>query len=153
MGTIGRLMSSQGEMMKSQIEEKLGEQVAAAGELRQGRTPSLGAMLTGTALIEVLRPRRSKALPKRFALAVVGDRVVAFSCLGVSDEDGSNYHVVIRGTEQGSWPRDVVSISGLPGEPGTTNGTLNLAGDQIPVCRPNLDGDSETDELVGLLSR
>ena len=152
MGTISRLMSSEGETMKSQIEGKLGQQVIAAGELRQGRTPSLAAMLTGTALMEVLRPRRSKALPKRFALALTADRVFAFSCLGVSDEDGSNYHVVIRGDEQGSWAREAVSISGLPGEPGKTDGTLDLAGEQIPVSRPNLDGDTETDGLVELLA-
>jgi hypothetical protein len=110
-------------------------------------------MLTGVALVEVLRPRRSKALPKRFALALTADRAVAFSCLGVSDEDGSNYHVVVRGDAEGSWPRDAVSLSGLPGEPGTTDGTLSLAGEEIPVYRPNLDGDPETDALVELLAR
>lgn len=43
-------------------------EVIAAGDLRQGKEPSVVAMLTGTALIEVLRPRRSKSLPRHFVL-------------------------------------------------------------------------------------
>lgn len=60
--------------MKSQIEERTGEEVIAAGQLKQGRTPSMAAMVTGAALFEVLRPRRSKSLPKGFALAVTANR-------------------------------------------------------------------------------
>jgi hypothetical protein len=48
----------------------LAEPVIAAGDLRQGKEPSLASMVTGTALIEVMRPRRSKAVPRHFVLAV-----------------------------------------------------------------------------------
>lgn len=89
-------------------------------------------MVTGAALFEVLRPRRSKALPKGFAPAVTANRVVAFSAIGVGEEDGENYHVVVRGSERGSWPREGVSFEGLPGK---SDGTLNLAGEVVPVCR------------------
>jgi hypothetical protein len=148
MGTIGKLLSSQGESMQAQVEAITGEAVLAAGELRQGRTPS---MVTGAALFEVLRGRRSKALPKRFTLALTTSRVVAFSCLGVSDEDGENYHVVFRGSERGSWPRGGVRYEGLPGK--ASDGTLHLGGEPIPVCRPNLDGDDvETPALLELLA-
>jgi hypothetical protein len=150
MGTIAQLMSSKGATMKSQIEEKTGEEVIAVGQLRQGRTPSVAAMMTGTALFGVLRPRRSKSLPKGFALAITASRVVAFSCIGVSEEDGENYHVVVRGSERGSWPREGVSFESLPGK---SDGTLDLCGELVPVCRPNGEGDAETDELIELLSR
>ena len=149
MGTLAQLISSQGQSMKSQVEEKTGEEVIAVGQLKQGRTPSMAAMMTGTALFEVLRPRRSKSLPKGFALAVTTNRVVAFSAIGVGEEDGENYHVVVRGSEHGSWPRESVSFEGLPGR---SDGTLEVGGERVPVCRPNLDGDEETEALIALLS-
>jgi hypothetical protein len=150
MGTMTKLLSSQGATMRSQIEELTGEKVVAVGQLKQGKTPSMTSMMTGTALFEVLRPRRSRSLPRGFAMAVTNSRVVAFSCVGVSDEYGENYHVVVRGKERGSWPREGVSFSGSSGSP---DGTLNLYGERIRVCRPNMDGDPETDELIALLSR
>src|SRR4051812_25515412 len=54
----------------------LADEVIAAGVLRQGKAPSRLAMVTGLMLIEVLRPRRSKSLPREFALAVTADRVL-----------------------------------------------------------------------------
>src|SRR6266576_4128872 len=113
MGTLAKLMSSQGETMQAQVEELTGEEVLAAGQLRQGRVPSMLAMVTGTALVEVLRPRRSKALPKTFTLAVTPSRVVAFACVGVSDDEyGEKYHVVLREKERGSWLREAVAREG-----------------------------------------
>lgn len=53
MGALAQLMSSQGATMESQIEEKTGEEVLAVGQLKQGKAPSMMAMVTGTALIEV----------------------------------------------------------------------------------------------------
>jgi hypothetical protein len=153
MGTLAKLLSSETETMKAQVEQLTGEEVLAAGQLRQGRIPSMIAMLTGTALIEVLRPRRSKSLPKAFTLAVTPSRVVAFACVGVSeDEDGTNYHVVVRSKERGSWPRVAVSIEGF-GRERKGEGWLTVGGERVPVCRPNLDGDPETDALVGLLAQ
>src|SRR5262245_26719618 len=61
-------------------------QVIAAGDLRQGKEPSLVSMATGAALVEVLRPRRSRSLPRHFVLALTGDRVVAFKTLGTGDD-------------------------------------------------------------------
>jgi hypothetical protein len=87
----------------------LAEQVIAAGDLRQGKEPSLASMITGTALIEVLRPRRSKAVPRHFVLAVTEDRVVAFGAVGGGDEDGP-YEVWVRPGERGSWPREAVRL-------------------------------------------
>ena len=150
MGTFAKLMSSTGTTMKAQIEELTGEEVVAVGQLRQGKTPSMVAMFTGVALIEVLRPRRSKSLPRAFALAVTANRVVAFACTGGSDEDGDNYHVVVRGKERGSWPLGSVTFEGLAKD---QDGTLNLAGELIPVCRPNMNGDPETDALFALIGR
>ena len=67
----------------------LDDEVVAAGQLRQVRAPSMASMITGTALIELARPRRSKALPRHFVLAVTTERVVAFKALaGASDETG-----------------------------------------------------------------
>ena len=111
MGTLTKLFSSDVGTMKSQVEAKLGgEEVIAAGQLRQGHKPSLASMITGTALIELARPRRSKSVPKGFVLAVTPSRVLAFACTGVADdEDGENYRVVVR-KQHGSWPRE-----GVPG--------------------------------------
>jgi hypothetical protein len=152
MGTLGKLMSSEAETMKSQVERLTGEEVLAAGQLRQGKVPSTLAMMTGAALWEVLRPRRSKALPKAFALAVTPSRVVAFACVGASDEDGDNYRVVIREDERGSWSREAVWIEGLSGTL-KNQGWLTVDGDRVPVARPNLNGDPETDALVEMLGR
>src|SRR4051794_5012073 len=51
----------------------LADEVVAAGLLRQGKAPSMLAMITGAALVEVLRRRRAKALPREIALAVTAD--------------------------------------------------------------------------------
>ena len=71
MGTIAQVFSSEMRTMRSQVEELTGEEVLAVGQLRQGRTPSMVAMLTGTALIEVLRPSkmRGEAVPNRLVWA------------------------------------------------------------------------------------
>jgi hypothetical protein len=149
MGTLSRMMSSQGETMVAQMEERTGEEVIAAGHLRQGRKPSMVAMITGTALIGLAKPRRSKELPRQFCLAVTPARVVAYACIGVADdEDGTNFHVVVRGKERASWPREAVAFEGTPAE-----GALVVGGERIPVCQPNLNGDPETDELLAALGR
>ncbi len=60
----------------------LEDEVIAAGHCRQGKAPSLAATITGTALIQVLRPRRSKLLPRQFVLAATADRLVALKPSG-----------------------------------------------------------------------
>ena len=132
----------------------LDDEVVAAGQLRQGRAPTMASMLTGTALVELARPRRSKALPRHFVLAVTADRVVAFKALaGASDETGP-YVVKIHRGEQGSWPRGTVRLLDLPEGARSKGATLQIAGaDGVPVSRPNLDGDPDTDELLELLGQ
>lgn len=141
------------ETMKAQIEEKLGEEVQVAGQLRQGTEPSLASMISGTVVIGLLKPRRFKALPKSFVLAVTPSRAVAFKGIGVGDEFGDEYGVIVRGEEQGSWPRDQVWFEGTPDVNLPDGGTLVVGGERIPVVRLNVRGDHETDELIERLSR
>jgi hypothetical protein len=79
------------------------EEVLAAGQLRQGKNPSMTAMLTGTALIEVMR-KRSKLVPRHFVLAATDDRVIAYKAWGSGDEDSDLYHASFKNNEAGSWP-------------------------------------------------
>jgi hypothetical protein len=150
MGTLTKMFSSQTETMRVQTEELTGEEVLAAGQLRQGSKPSMTAMLTGTALFGMMKPRSGKALPRHFVLALTPSRVVAFACVGVSDDDdGENYHVVVRGKERGSWARDAVSFAGT-----AAAGTLTVAGETFPVHFPNPNGeDEETPALLAALER
>lgn len=152
MGTMAKVFSSQVETMAAQAEEQLGEGVVAAGRLRQGRRPSMVAMVTGTALFEVLRPRRSKTVPRSFVLALTPTRAVAFGFIGVSDDDdGENYRAVLREGERGSWPREVVALLG-PVADGGRDHVLRIAGEEIQVTRVSTIDDPETDALVELLT-
>lgn len=152
MGTLAKLMSSQGETMQAQVEALTGEEVLAAGQLRQGRAPSMMAMVTGTALIEVLRPALEVAAERLHARRHP-NRVVAFACVGVADDEyGENFRVVVREKERGSWPREAVAIEGLRDE-SENDGWLTLGGERVPVCRPNYVEDPETDALVEMLGR
>ena len=131
----------------------LDAEVVAAGHLRQGKAPTLAGMITGTALIELARPRRSKSLPRHFVLAATADRVVAFKASGYVLGEGSGpYMLKIKPGECGSWPRGSIRMVDLPEGPHSDGGTLELAGsERLPVSRPNLDGDPNTDELLELL--
>jgi hypothetical protein len=130
----------------------LAEEVIAAGVLRQGKAPSLPALITGLALIEVLRPRRSKSLPREFALAVTAGRVVAFAMSVWAEGDGTTDRVVkIKPGERGCWPRESVRLIDRPAGGKRNGGSLDLAGvEQIPVM---WDGDQSTDELIEHLGR
>ncbi len=134
----------------------LDDEIVAAGQLRQGKAPSMAAMLTGAALVEVLRPRRSKLLPRHFVLAVTKDRVVAFKASGGSPEHSTDYTIRIQPGEEASFPRDRVRITGLEEGDESKGGTLEIQTDTgaetMPVARPNLNGDSDTDELLRVLS-
>jgi hypothetical protein len=130
----------------------LDEEVVAAGQLRQGKAPSTLAMITGAALVEVLRPRRTKSLPRHFVLAATADRIVAFKASGGSRESDRVYEMRVKPDEQGSWPRSEVRIVDLPEGATSKGGTLKLGIESLPVARPNLSGDPSTDELIELLS-
>jgi hypothetical protein len=84
--------------------------VLAAGDLRQGKEPSLTSMLTGTALVEVLRPPCSKSLPRHFVLALTADRIVAFKALGSGNDEAGVYELWLRPDEFASWPREAVRL-------------------------------------------
>jgi hypothetical protein len=144
-GTIERALNESG---------LLGEEVLAAGELRQGKEPSVVSMLTGWAVVELLRPRRAKSLPRHFVLAVTADRVVAFKARGGADgEDATGpYRLWIRPGERGSWPTASVRLVDRPEDPKSTVGTLVLDGlERTPVYRPNPEPDPSTDELLDRL--
>lgn len=134
-GTIPALVAAKGD---------IDEQIVAAGELRQGRKPSMLAMLSGAALLEVWRPRRSKTLPRRFVLAVTAERVVAYKCLG-GGEDG-DYSLWVRGGVAAEFPRSSVAMA--------DEGTLLIDGEPIPVFCPNMTngGDDDTKGLIALLA-
>jgi hypothetical protein len=129
----------------------LDDEVIAAGELRQGKEPTVVGMITGLALVELLRPRRSKSLPRHFVLAVTADRIVAFRARGGADGEGGSgpYRLWIRPGERGSWPAGSVRLVARPQDAKTTVGTLVLDGvERLPVYRPNSDTDPSTDELL-----
>lgn len=141
--------------IKRELNERgwLDEEVIAAGELRQGKEPTVVSMITGLALIELLRPRRSKSLPRHFVLAVTADRVVAFKVRsGADGENGEGpYRLWIKPGERGSWRAGSVRLAARPEDAKTTIGTLVLDEvERIPVYRPN-DDDPSTDELVAFL--
>jgi hypothetical protein len=147
MGTLQKIISSEGQTMKAQMEELTGEEIVAVGELRQGRKPSMTAMVTGTAVFGLIKPRRSRALPRHFVLALTPTRAVAYACLGVADDDdGENYRVIVRGKEFGSWPLGAIGFAGEARE-----GTLSVAGESFPVRQPNLVDDEETPALLAAL--
>jgi hypothetical protein len=130
----------------------LAEEVIAAGVMRQGKPPSLLGMITGLALIEVVRPRRSKSLPREFTLAVTAERVVAFAVSPWRKGDGETDHVIyIKRDERGSWPRESLRMIDPPTGGKLKGRTLELAGlEPFPVT---WDGDDSTDALIDLVSR
>ena len=129
-------------------------EVVAAGQLRQGKAPSMAAMVTGAALWEVLRPRRSKLLPRHFVMALTADRAIAFKAVGGSPESGNagDYTIRIKSGEEASFARSEVSLSDLPEGAESKGGIMSVRGASFPVGRPNLNGDPNTDELIALLS-
>ena len=129
------------------------EEIAAAGMLTQGKAQSLVSLLTGWALVEMVRGRRCKSLSRDFCLAVTADRVVALDISAAAEGgEGKDVVVKVKRGERGSWSRGSVRIvrdeRNLKG--GQTGGTIDLPGlGQFPV---NWEGSGE-EELVELLSR
>ena len=129
------------------------DEVIAAGQLRQGKAPTMAGMILGYALFEVLRPKRSKLLPRHFVMAVTEDEVFAFKATGGSGEDSSSvYEVNIREGVAARFPRTSVSLADTPEGERSKGGIMTIDGESFPVARPNLNGDPNTDELFALLS-
>ncbi len=133
------------------IDTEVDGEVLAVGHLRQGKAPTTAGMVTGLAVWEVLRPRRSKLLPRHFVLAVTPERVVAWKAAGGSDEGSSHYELKILSGEQASYPRSSVSVSDLPEGAKSKGATMTIDGKSFPVSRPNLSGDPNTDECLAVL--
>jgi hypothetical protein len=127
----------------------LDEPIIAAGQLRQGKAPSIVGMVTGQALFEIVRPRRSKLLPRHFILAVTETRIVAFRAWG--GREGDAYAIGIRPGVYASFARDEVELADLPNGSESKGATMRVRGERLPVSRPNLNGDFDTDELIAML--
>lgn len=130
------------------------EEIVAAGLLTQGKALSLSSMVTGWALVEVVRSRRCKLLAREFCVAVTGERVVALPLSPWSEGgDGTDVVVRLKREERGSWSRGSVRIDrdDRKLKSGQKGGMLDLAGvAQFPV---NWTDDSGTGELIELLAR
>jgi hypothetical protein len=129
---------------------ELDDEAIAVGTLTQGKPRSVLALLTGVALIDLARPRRSKTLPREFALAVTADRVVAFAMSAWAEGDENTTRVVkIKRGERGSWPRELVRIIDPHGNRLVKGGTLEVAGERVPVI---WDDHDSTKDLLDVLS-
>ncbi|HEY5976298.1 MAG TPA: hypothetical protein VIT85_00460 [Solirubrobacterales bacterium] len=146
MGSLRESMTGE-TTMKAVIEKELGEEVTAVGALSQGKPPSMTGMVTGAALISLIRPRASKALPKRFLLAVTPTRVVALKGTPISDEDGNDTGALVKG-EIATWKPGEVSAQPSPDGKG---GTLQIPGASIPVFDRSL-GDPRERALFNALA-
>jgi hypothetical protein len=129
---------------------ELDDEAIAAGTLTQGKPRSVLWLITGLALLDVMRPRRSKTLPREFALAVTPDRVVAFAMSAWAEgTDTTTTLVKIKRGARGSWPRELVRIIDQQGNRLVKGGTLEVAGERIPVV---WDDHDSTKDLLALLA-
>ena len=153
-GMAIRIPSEQDGVIKLALNDSgwLTEPAIAAGQLRQGKAPSMAAMMLGYGLIEVLRPKRSKLLPRHFVLAVTASEVIAFKASGGSGESDSTYYLNISEGVEARFPRDAVSIADIPEGEKSKGGIMTINGESFPVARPNLNGDPNTDELIAVLA-
>jgi hypothetical protein len=153
-GTLPVQVASAGAFRRSLNESGwLADEVVAAGMLQQGSPPSLAALLTGAALLQMAR-RPSKSLPREFALALTADRVIAFAMSPWKEGEAVSDSVAvvkIKPGELASWPRESVHLTDLHKRVGTTGGTLHRPGvEPFPVT---CEGDPSTEELIEHLSR
>src|SRR5262249_37161717 len=127
----------------------LDDEAIAVGVLQQGRPHSVFGLVTGLALVELARSRPSKSLPREFALAVTADRVVAFAMSAWAEGTDTTTRVVkIKRGERGSWPRELVGVTDRYENRLLKGGTLDVAGERIPVL---WDDHSSSKELLALL--
>lgn len=145
MGSLRESMTGETTMLKV-VEEHLGEEVVACAALSQGTPPSALSMVTGAALVKLFSPRASKALPKRFILAVTTDKVVALKGTPISDEDGDDIGAHLRGVIA-TWDRaEVTATRPADGD----GGTLQIPGASIPVFDRSIGDPRERELLIAL---
>jgi hypothetical protein len=129
------------------------DEVVAAGMLTQGKAQSLLSMLTGWALVEMVRGQRCKSLSRDICVAVTADRVVVLEVSAWAEGDETTDVIVkVKRGERGSWSRGSVRIDLDDRElkSGVKGGTLDLAGaERFPV---NWEGPS-IGGLIELLAR
>ena len=130
----------------------LTEEVVAAGQLRQGRAPTMLSMMVGFGVLLELVRRRTKLLPRHFVLAVTRSGVHAWKAVGGSPENSSDYTLRIFDGERASFPRSSVSMSDVPDGARSKGGIMSIDGERFPVMRPNMSGDPNTDELIAVLA-
>ncbi len=145
MGSLRESMTGE-TTMREVVEREIGEEVVAVAALSQGTPPSMLSMVTGAALVKLVSPRPSKALPKRFILAVTVDRVVALKGTPISDEDGNDTGAHLRG-EIASWDRAEVTATASEDGKG---GTLQIPGASIPVFDRSLGNPRERELFMAL---
>jgi hypothetical protein len=133
------------------------EEIVAGGLVTQGKAQSLKSMMTGWALVELVKARRYRAFPREFCLAVTDKRVIALGLSAWSEGGGETASIdvvvkVNRG-EIGSWPHGEIRIEpdGRRPRTGDRGGTLHIGGERVPV---NWDAHSnQVSELLALLGR
>jgi hypothetical protein len=132
------------------------EEIVAAGLITQGKAQSLKSMMTGWALVELVKARRYDALPRQFCLAVTDKRVIALGLSAWSEGTGETASidvvVKVKRGEIASWSRGEIHIEPESRRPrtGDRGGTLDLGGERVAVT---WDADSnQVGELVALLA-
>jgi hypothetical protein len=148
-----RLIEPDGFKTRLNLSGWFDDEVVAAGMLTQGKAQSLLSLVTGWALVEMVRGRRCKSLSRDFCVAVTADRVVALAISASAEGDETTDVIVkVERGERGSWSRGSVRIDLDDRElqSGAKGGTLNLPGlEPFPV---NWDGPS-IGGLIELLAR
>lgn len=120
--------------------EDIPEPILAVAQLRQGAAPSRLAMLSGFALLELCRPRRSKTLPRYFAILVTEQRVLFYKSWGSGEDDDFVLH--LRGSAVAEFPRSSVHVE--------DGAALVVNGERIPVFCPNMTNGGDPDAKATL---
>jgi hypothetical protein len=147
-------IETSGERMKEALAESgwVDEKVLAVGHLRQGNRPAGAAMMIGTAILELFRPRPMKLLPRHFVLAITPTRGLVFKASIIGSERPSPHDRRIHEGVEAEFPRHSVHVTGLDEGPESMSATMTIENQSFPVWRPITPGDPNTDELFKLLA-
>jgi hypothetical protein len=132
------------------------EEVLAGGVLTQGKAQSLVSMMTGWALVELVKRKRCKSLPREFCVAVTANSVIALPLDAWSESSGGDIAtdvvVKVKPERVGSWRRGEIRVEpdGRSLKTGYRGGMLHLAGgESAPVT---WETGANADRLVELLA-